>query len=73
MVDSPMTSMELPDDDAANVRSVKSLCRLMRDKPDVSAERLAEIRQKLESGAYLNRATAEESARHILDDPGIND
>ncbi|MEQ9406763.1 MAG: hypothetical protein RIK87_03515 [Fuerstiella sp.] len=51
--------------------SFAELQHLLQQNPDAGTGRLEQIRRRLQTGHYLTRAAAEESARRMLDDNDI--
>ena len=66
-MDSPIPTGQSPMSDTPYMPSLSQLREMLRNAPDVSQERINEIRRKLQSGAYLTRAAAEETAGRMLD------
>ena len=53
--------------DTPYMPSLDQLRNMLRTAPDISQERIEELRRKLESGVYLTRTAAEESATRLID------
>ena len=68
MVDSPIWFDQQPMSDTPYMPTLQQLRQMMHSQPDLSHERMAEIRRKLESGSYLTRSAAEETAGRMIDD-----